>query len=400
MLDLAARRLLWVNGLFALANGMSGLFTNVYLWRLRPGVATLAQYNLWMMLAVLVTIPSLGALVKRRGAAVICVLGNGLYALFYLGLLLLQEQAAWHLAALGIFMGVALSANALAGHVLVYDLTRDDHRDLYYNRNGLNASLAGLLAPLVAGWLVASIPGLAGYRIIFVLSFLLFGASTWLALRLGARRPPAPYRLWQALSAPHRGWRRLLLSYAVVGLRDGIFSFAVTLLVYLAASHGEAGLGNFTFLTSGVGLAAYWVAARLMTPANRGRFWIWGALVMAAANGVLGFGVSFPLMLTYGLLIAVATPLWSTAFSAVAFATIKEASGEQDLRIEMICAREIPLNLGRVITLAVFLWLVPPGAAGNTGLLQLLVPFLGLVFPLAWLIARGKPAASPANVQG
>lgn len=395
MLGVAARRLVRVNGLFALANGLSGLFTGVYLWRLRPGVATLAYYNLWMMATLMVALPLLGILVKRRGAVVANVLGTVLYAGFYLTLLVLGEGAGEHLAALGIFMGVATASQALAGHVLAYDITDERNREAFYNRSGVVASLAGLIAPLVAGWLLSSFAGLMGYRIIFISSFVLFAVSAWMGLGLHVRSPREPYRLFAVLPGSHRDWHRLLIAYGVLGLREGIFGFAINLLVYLSAGGAEASLGNFTFVTSVVGLAAFWGAGRVMTPVNRGRLFPAGAVVMALGCGLLALGASWGVMLAYGLLTAIANPFWSTAFGAASFEVIRNASEGRNLRVEMIAAREIPLNVGRMVTVLLFLKYAP--AQGGIGFLEVLLAGLGLTYPVAWLFVRDKGSNAPPS---
>jgi YQGE family putative transporter len=389
MLNSRLRRLLWMNGLFGLAGGLSGLFTNVYLFRLRPGVTTPALYTLWQMATILFVLPLMGALVKRRGAAVVNVLGTALYAAFYLTLLLLQERAADHLAFLGIFMGVAISAYALAGHVLAYDVTDESNREIFYNRSGLYGSISGLIAPLVSGWLVSSFPGLTGYRIIFIASFALFAWSAYLGLGLHVKQPPQPYRLWAVLPGQHRAWHRMLVAFLLMGLRDGLFTFGIPLLVYLSSSNGEAGLGNFTFLTSLVGLGSFYVVGRLMTPTNRERLFPLGAFLMMAACMVIGLGANWWVMLAYGLLITLANPIWSTAFAVASFHVIREAGGDA-YRIEMLAAREIPLNLGRVLTIGLFLAFTPEGS----GLLQLLLAVSGVAFPLAWLFVRRPPSAA------
>ena len=395
-------RLLLANGLFALASGLSGLFTNVYLWRLRPGFATPAYYNLFIMLTVLLVMPGVGWLVKRQGAAVVNAIGTSLYACFYLSLLLLQDQAALHLMPLGILMGLALSTYALAGHVLVYDNTRPETRERFLSHNGLVSSIAGLAAPLCSGWTVSALPGLAGYRVIFTCSFVLFAASAWVAFGLYRRGQSAPYRIWRVFPGRHAGWRRMLVAYGFTGARDGIFNFAVNLLVFLATG-GERSLGNYAFLTAAAGLAAYWLSGRYLRPENRRTTLPLGALGMAAATGVLALGPTWGVMLAYGLLSAVANPVWSTAWSATAFDAIREVSeGEGDLRIEMMAAKEIPLNLGRVTALSLFLVWAPH--IDSTGQLQILLALLGLVFPVAWLIVRpgrakktdpGQPVVHP-----
>jgi YQGE family putative transporter len=376
----AVRRLLLMNGLFALGNGLSGLFTGVYLFRLRPGVVTPAFYGLWSAVALLVAMPVLGAWVKRWGAVFISVLGTTLYAAFYLALLLLQERAADHLTALGLFMGVAVAANALAGHVLVYDVTEPEQREAVLAHNGLVGAMAGLAAPPAAGWLVSAFPGLAGYRLIFLASFAFFAASAWAGLGLRSRRPPEPYRIREVLPGPDRGWRWLLASYGALGLRDGIFGFAVNLLVYLSGG-GEGRLGRFAFLTSLVGMATFWLAGRVMTPQRRTRFFVAGAWAMALGSGLLMLGTTWPVMLAHGLVSALANPFWSSAFGAASFDVIRTASGSRDLRVEMIAAREIPLNLGRVATLLLFLSVAP--YLDHPGVLQILLAGLGLAFPVA-----------------
>lgn len=388
MLSPSARRLIWINGLFALANGLSGLFTNVYLWRLKPGVTTPAFFNLFQMITIMIVMPAMGAVVKRKGAVPINVAAMTLYSGFYLTLLVLQEQAANYLAFLGIFLGAALGCYALATHTLAYDLTDGSNREAYYNRNGLFTAGAGLLAPLVAGWTVSSFPGLAGYRLIFIISAIFFATAAVMGLSLHALRPtPSPYRLRSVLPGAHPGWRRQLGGYFIMGMRDGVFSFSVSLLVFLATG-GERSLGNFAFVTSVVGLASFWVAGRYMTPANRSRLFPLGAVLMGLATAVVALGATWQVMLLHGLLNALSTPLWQTAWNALGFDVIRQASGHQDLRVEMIGAREIPLNLGRITSLLLVLNFAPTSGAGGVTFLRLLLALLGLVFPVTWALVR------------
>jgi len=204
-------------------------------------------------------------------------------------------------------------------------------------------------------------------------------------------RAASAYQIRSVLPGSHPGWHRLLVAYGLMGMRDGVFGFAVNLLVYLATG-GERSVGNFAFITAAVGMAAYWLAGRLMTPATRNRLFPAGALLMGLSTGLVGLGASYPVMLAYGLLSALAMPFWQTAYVATAFDVIKQASGDRDLRVEMIAAREIPLNLGRMATLVLVLQFAP--ADGSTAGLQLLLGGLGLVFPLAWLLFRWAAAAS------
>jgi MFS transporter, YQGE family, putative transporter len=392
MLSPSARRLVLINALFALANGLSGLFTNVYLWRLRPGVSTPAYYNLWVYLAVMITMPTLGAVVKRRGAVAVNAGGMALYAGFYMTLLLLQERAALYLPFLGIFSGVALGCYALATHTLAYDLTDHTTREAFYNKNGLFAAGANLLAPLISATVVSGFAGLSGYRFIFIGSFVLFSGAAVLGLTLPTQRPASSYKFRSVFPGKHPGWHRLLVGYAIQGMRDGLFSFGVTLLVFLATG-GERSLGNFAFVTSAVGMISFWVASRVMTPENRSRLFPVGALLMGLATAVVGLGATWTVMLTQGLMQAVSAPLWQTAWSSTGFDIIKDASGDQDLRVEMIGAREIPLNLGRMFSVLLVLRFAT--STTDTTFLQGLMAVLGLTFPLTWLLVRKARRPAP-----
>jgi YQGE family putative transporter len=396
MLSPAARRLVLINGLYSLANGLSGLFTNVYLWRLRPGVSTLAYYNLWVFLAVIITMPTMGAVVKRRGAVLINAAAMAVYASFYLILLLLQGQAANYLPFLGLCSGVALGLYALATHTLAYDLTTEVNREAYYNRNGLYTTGAGLLAPLISGWVVSSFPGLTGYKFIFIGSFVLFTGAAALGLSLRTTRPVSAYEFRTVFPGKHPGWHRLLVGYAIQGMRDGLFTFGVNLLIYLATG-GERSVGNFAFLTSLVGMGSFWVAGRVMTPENRRRIFPLGAVLMCLATAIVGLGATWKVMLAYGLMQALFNPLWNTAWSATGFEIINQASGGRDLRVEMIGAREIPLNLGRMFSIFLVLRFSQSAGSVDTGFLQGLMALLGLAYPLTWLVVR-KAAKRPAEV--
>lgn len=373
------RLVLLIATLFTTASNLSGMFVSIFLW---SGGATLRQiaiYNLCVYGSILLLAAPAGALAKRRGAAVPTQLGLLLYVLFYGALLLSGTQAIRFMIPLGILYGAALAYYSLGSNTLYVEVTTEQDRDRFFSIQGMFSTVSNLLAPVLSGTLIGWLGKSVGYATIFALSFSFILLAALAALRTNSPAKGGKLELLDVMRRPDPVWQRSLKAHTFLGLRD-LYSFLFNLTIFVALG-SESRLGQYSFLFGCLTLASYTLLSRRLAPENRFRWFTFGGLGVFAAASVLGFGLSWPALLTHALLAAVFAPLAQIPWSSISYQAIGEDGRQR--RHEYMVAREIPLGLGRVGAVLLFLLVQPyleqlgPRALGlflvATGLSYLLI---------------------------
>ena len=173
-LDREAWLLQLISGLFAASTALSNTFVNVYLWKINSQFSLIGWFNLVGYVAMAAAFVVAGRLAKRVDRVVIVRLGVALQALFYLSVLMLGREAVRYVTLLGSFMGIGAGFFWLAYNLLYFEITERDNRDIYNGVNGLLVSAAGIIAPMLSGWIIKQVDQFTGYRIIFSISLGIF----------------------------------------------------------------------------------------------------------------------------------------------------------------------------------------------------------------------------------
>lgn len=373
------RLVLVIATLFALANSLSGMFVSLFLWSGGASLRQIAIYNIAVWGSILLFAPAAGALAKRRGAASPTQVGLLLYVLFYGLLLLIGARAIQFMIPLGLLSGAAVCFWSLGSNILYVEVTHDRDRDRFFSIQGLFGTITSLLAPLLSGTMIGWIGQKAGYATIFSLSFAFFLLAALWALRTNSPAKGGKLELLDVMRRPDPLWQRSLKAHFLLGLRD-LYGFLFNLTIFVALG-SESRLGRYSFLFGCLTLASYTFLSRRLKPENRLRWFTFGGLGVFAAASVLGFGLSWPALLTHALLAALFAPLAQIPWTTISYQAIGEDG--QRRRHEYMVAREIPLGLGRVCMALLFLAVQPylermgPRALGlflvATGLSYLLI---------------------------
>lgn len=353
--------LLAVSGIFALSVGLSNTFVNVYLWKVDRNYGAIGQYNLLVYCALPVAFVAAGWLAKRLHTLWTMRIGIVWHAIFYAVALLGGTSVARLPWLLGVIMGLAGGMYWFSFNVISLQVTRQGRRDRFYGLNGVAGAVAGMLAPLVAGFLIAQGDGrggLSGYHLIFALSLVLFVVATLVSWCLKAHPEGGQLRLGRAWAGlRRRPWRMLLTGCFVYGLREGVFLFLIGLLMYIATG-SELRLGEFLLLQGAISFVSFYLVGRFLRPGNRLTVLGIGAACMAGAATLFTMPVDARLLLWYGSLIALTIPLFLVPLQGFIFDGITSLDpGGEDV-MEHIIAREVFENVGRVLGIVAFLWLI------------------------------------------
>lgn len=370
-LDHGGRLLLGIGTAFMAALALSGTFVNVYIWKVDHSFIAIGLFNLLTFGILPLAFLGSGFLAPRLGELWILRAGVVSVAVFFAILLVLGERSVHHVLWLGTFFGIGQGLYWFAFHILTFDMTNPDNRGRFNGLAGLFGSLVGMTGPYVAGYLIVHSRRFSGYHIIFALALLLFAMLLLLSFRFRHRVEPRALRMQQGFRFQEDpDWWRLWVGSVVFGLREGVFSFFVGLLVFFVARN-EEGLGLYGLWTGLISLGSFYAAGKVV---NRDRV---STLLMGAAALLLGvvalillLPVSQWTLAVFGGVTAGALPFFVVPFGTMVMNEIDESAASARYRAEHLISRELALGLGRTVSILVFLGVVrhlgSPGALAGT----------------------------------
>lgn len=348
--------LLVIGGLYSLGIFLSNTFVNIYLWRQAGDYMTIAMYNLAIFLFQPLSFYIAGKMAKRIERVIVLRMGVIFLSLFFIIVLLLGEQAATYNFMLGIVLGIGYGFYWLAYNVLTFEITEPETRDFFNGFLGILQSFGGMAGPIAAGYIITQLPEATGYTWIFSISFMLFIIAVVCSFFLRRRHAEGRFYFKRILDERHynKNWQRILYAHFFQGLREGIFAFVITIWVYLITK-SEFYLGVFNLAFSGMSLLVYFVAIKLITPTKRKIFILYGSLVLYASLFIILFRMNYQSLIIYAVIIGIAYPLINVPYASLTYDVIGKAWKAKEMRIEYIVIRELFINLGRVLSISVFI---------------------------------------------
>lgn len=357
-LDSQAQLLILMNTLYLTSIAFSNTFVNIYLWKIKNDFTLIGVFNLLTFTAMPVAFYLGGKIVKKVDRVISIRIGVMVLAIFYSIVLLLGQGTAHFAAPLGFLLGIGAGFYWLGYNVMYFEITGPENRDFFNGKNGLLASLSGMIAPFIAGWLIKVNP-IGGYRILFFLSFLVFMIAVGVSFFIKKRELKGSLSLkkpWHDTIWDTR-WNKMMLAHYFFGLREGLTAFLISLLVFISVS-SEFRLGIFTFAVSAVSLLAYYLVGRILVPQKRVFFIFLGAAMLSLMVVPLFFNVHYVWLMVMGLGSAIFYPVFLIPLTSTTFDVIGEDPEKARLRVEYIIMREISFSSGRVTGIGFFVLLV------------------------------------------
>lgn len=348
--------LLVIGGLYSLGIFLSNTFVNVYLWKQAGDYITIAVYNLGIYLFQPITFIIAGKTAKKIDRIIVLRLGVIFLSIFFMCVLIIGEKAATYNFLLGSLLGIGYGFYWLAFDVLTFEITEPDTRDFFNGFLGILQSFGGMVGPLIAGIIIAKMSDNTGYTTIFTVSFILFILAVACSFFLNRRQAEGGFQFKRILEERrhNKNWSRILYAHVFQGLREGIFLFVITIWVFLV-TQSEFALGMFNLFLSGLSLVFYFIATKFIKPSRRKKAILIGALMLYLSIYIILFHISYVQLLIYAVVIGIAYPIISVPYVSLTYDVIGKARKAKELRVEYIVVRELFLNIGRVVSIGVFL---------------------------------------------
>ena len=365
--------LLLIGALYSLSTALSNTFVNIYLWKQSEALINLGIYNLSVVLLQGVTFVFAGRLAKHVDRIIVLRLGILFLAAFYLAVLTFSSTAHFYLVIIGGLLGIGYGFYWLAYNVLTFEITEPETRDTFNGLQGITGSIGGMIGPFFAGYVITVFSDNNGYLLIFGISLCLFVVAVIVSFLLKSRAAGGKYRLNRILKERrhNKDWKRITYANFSQGLREGTFLFVVSVFVFVETG-SEMALGTYGLISSGISFIAYFLVSRYVKVRYRKWSMLIGASFLYGSIFFLIYKVSFAKLLIYASILAVAYPLLLVPYMSVTYDVIGRSWQAGEHRIEYVVVRELFLNLGRAVSILLFILFIKT-LPESTGIKLLLI---------------------------
>jgi YQGE family putative transporter len=386
-----ARVVLGLNALYNIADALCSVFVGVYFYVNSRDFDTVCHHYLALYTVTPFVFVLAGWYSQARDRLHVFRLGLLLHAAYYALLLVLRERSAEYPVTLGALLGVTWGLFWAGNNVFSFDVTTKEERDYYFGWLSAVTGAARMFAPLLGGLVIYFSPGgLLGYQLVFAMAVFFYLAAILLSSRIPADSTPRPFHLRRALfpGRDQRDWQRIMIASASLMGSINILSFLLGLILYME-TRSEMNVGSFAAVQALAGIAVSYVIGRTVRPGTRNRAMLWSALLILAAGVMVTLELNLVTLVLFGLLQAVAAPLFGVPHSSLRFDVIDRCAEEPGQRIEYLCAWEVPLAVGRTVMMLLLIWLVQWEA--QTGLKVALFVMCAMRI-VTYLVLRPIPA--------
>lgn len=340
--------------LFTSGMVLSGAFVNIYIWKLKSDFNLIIKY----LISTYVTVPFIFYLCGYIGMHIdrisIYKIGIVFHSFFYFFVLLVREKITDYLIIFGIIYGIAMGFYWFGYHILTIDYTEIGKREKFYSITSIIASISSMLGPLISGFIIHILPDLKGYYVIFAISSFLMISSVVLVSPLKSRPILKPYKIEDLIFTKNKKWLKTMIGYFFLSSKDAISMFLISILV-VKTTGSEFTFGKLAFFISLVSITTSYLLGKFSRPYLRNNYVITGAILYFLISFILIYKINFQTLVIYSIIASIAEILIRIPFSAYAMDLISLDANINERKMEYIVARDIPIALGRVTSLVVFL---------------------------------------------
>ncbi|NMP24091.1 hypothetical protein [Sulfobacillus harzensis] len=366
-------------------------FVGAWFWDIGTGLRPILLFYALLFVAM-VTVFGLASKIRGRvSSPALMTLGIILNALYLALLLILKTKTREFFVPLAILDGLSSSFYWLSLFVLASSWVESGQASWYNSWTGTLEAILGLLAPPLSGWIIQALPGLTGYRTVFFIAFVALLACAWLILtahhRIRAEDLPASQSVSTAIIPE---WRRLGWSFWALGMRDGLYFFVPSLLLFIVTNNAVL-LGTFSAMQAAIEGVVFWALTRWSHALSGDKGLFIATLVALTALGVIFLPLNAWVLFLLGAAIALSYPSFKVRLESAALDTIGRHSQNDADRMGLTGAKEVWINVGRLMSLGIVLLIVTLVGKQDLRALRWTLGLWSLVPVLLYLTARRLP---------
>ncbi len=371
---------LLMNALFAFGTSLSGVFQSVFLWKLDKTYSLLAYYSMYWSVAIIISFGLCAWLARKTSPMITMRLGFVFYLITYLIMLFFHDTLDEHIMLLGISNGLAMSLYYVGMHMAVLDLTTNDKRDQFLYIQGILFTIGGVMAPLLSGLLISRFEGMIGYYVVFMATCVFLFIAFIVSLRVKGNPVATKSHFWEVIKNPSPEWKKMYSIMFADGIVSGAFTtFLITMMTFKVAG-GELNLGLYNTGAQIMSILAFYMLAKYSKAKDRITVFAIGSFTILLSSVLISAYPIFISLVIFGILSPIAMNMIGTSMNAMIYESIERDPDYKKKRLDYIIIREIPLGVGRIIGVVLFLTM------RKYFDLEALLPISFSIFPIVYVI--------------
>lgn len=348
-MSISEKKTLFLNGVFAFANGLVSLFVSVYLFVYTSSFIVMSVYTIFEAIGIMLgsllaikifvskkfTIPYASGLALMTGALIFDLCAGSLFT-----------KNNYYVLIPGFIWGFGEGFFYYAYNACNQVVTTPQSRPLFLQFGGIINNICVLLSPLLSNFIITnSKTDIIGYRnILYVITFMhLVVISVSLTINEGSQDKGVSFS--KLLNLKDEMWADEFKAVFAYGLMNSVYLTLTNLLVFDAAGNGGL-YSKVQIFFSLCAIIAYRFLAKALKKENISKSFVFGYLLKISALLILVYVRNVYAAIYYGVVNAISNVYYDSSYSFISSLIVSKYEGEI---VPRVAIREIPLGLGRTL---------------------------------------------------
>ena len=349
-----SRDLLSVGMLYQTANAIAGMFVNVFLIQVTNNLGLIIMQNILFAASLLAAFLLGSKLVAKIDIIKILKLGMLSNMLYFLIILVLQENTTPFLIPLGIFNGIGQGFFWFSYNILLGRLLTDNERGKFFGTKQSFENLFGIVIPMIAGFVITRFSELTGYYVLFGTSVAMYILGMLLSKEIETFTTHQKMNFLPILKLRrNKFWDSQLFLNTTMGMSTMIHN-QIFMVFAFEILRNEQRIGNYNSLLAVIAVVSSMWLAKNLTPKNEKNLNLISSSVFMFGLVTLGI---FANEIAFGIAIAAigfSLP-WNMSIAQSMKYKLATLGGEGFSQDEYIIATEFPVAFGRILGLIIAL---------------------------------------------
>lgn len=339
-----------ITSLWAMANTLSAVFVNVYLYTYTGSLVVMTIYCIIRIAQFPFFFTIGGKWAQRKGYAyplatgVIVSMMALMYVLFMNDKFALNPNLVYISA---LFVGIGEGFFWLSVNSLHQVVCGPETRSTYLANIGIFNNICNIIAPLISTWILNnSITDNEGYITIFKFVLVIYVFIVIAAFKVDAKGLQTKFSVIKCLNIAHdKSWFQSMVMTFLYGMRDALTLTLAGLLVYNATNGSGEIYSKLLTVFALITIFSFYFFSKRLKGRNLYRYFYLGSILIASSTIIL---VVFPNIygaIYYGIVNGAASPMYANPYQIIVMNNINGYVSEN--LTGRVIAKEIYLSFGR-----------------------------------------------------
>ncbi len=355
-----------ITSLWAMANTMSAVFVNVYLYAYTGSLVVMTIYCIVRIAQFPFFFTLAGKWAQRVSFALPLSTGVVVTMMSLIYVLMMNESFATMpslVYVVALLVGIGEGFFWLSVTSLHQIVSAPENRARYLGNIGIFNNIANIIAPALSTWIVSnSLNDTEGYVTIFKFVLIIYVVIVVAAPMVNAKASAKSFSVLKCMNILHdRRWRFTAIFTFLYGMRDALVLTLAGLLVYNATGGSGGAYGKLLTVFALITILSYQIFSKRLRGKNLYLFFGIGSFLISSSTIVLVLVPNLFGAIYYGIVNALATPMYSTPYSLVTMNNIQKYADEENI-IGRVIVKEVYLSIGRCLGMFLIVmasWILP-----------------------------------------